>query len=57
MPARSPWPAALGTGHLVTWDGWGHTWLLNGSTDACMQQVVDGYLETRTVPAAGTTCQ
>ncbi len=47
---------ALGTGHLVTWDGWGHTWLLNGSTDACMQQVVDGYLETRTVPAAGTTC-
>jgi pimeloyl-ACP methyl ester carboxylesterase len=47
---------ALGTGHLVTWDGWGHTWLLNGSTDPCMQQVVDGYLETRTVPAAGTTC-
>jgi pimeloyl-ACP methyl ester carboxylesterase len=47
---------ALDTGHLVTWDGWGHTWLLNGSTDACMQQVVDGYLETRTVPAAGTTC-
>ncbi|HEY1733978.1 MAG TPA: alpha/beta hydrolase [Acidimicrobiales bacterium] len=46
----------LGTGHLVTWNGWGHTWLLNGSTDACMQQVVDGYLGTRTVPPAGTTC-
>ncbi|HVX23029.1 MAG TPA: alpha/beta hydrolase [Acidimicrobiales bacterium] len=46
----------LGSGHLVTWDGWGHTWLLNGSSDGCMQAVVDAYLATLTVPAAGTTC-
>lgn len=46
----------LGSGHLVTWDGWGHTWLLNGSSDGCMQGVVDAYLLTGTVPAAGTTC-
>jgi pimeloyl-ACP methyl ester carboxylesterase len=46
----------LGTGHLVTWQGWGHTWLLNGSSDTCMQAVVDGYLGTLTVPAAGTSC-
>lgn len=47
---------ALGSGHLVTWEGWGHTWLLNGSTDICMQQLVDAYLQTLTVPAAGATC-
>ncbi|MGH9017473.1 MAG: alpha/beta fold hydrolase, partial [Acidimicrobiales bacterium] len=31
--------AAIG-GRLVTYVGYGHTWLLNGSSDACMQAVV-----------------
>jgi pimeloyl-ACP methyl ester carboxylesterase len=47
---------ALGGGHLVTWKGWGHTWLLNGSSDQCMDRVVDAYLISSQVPASGTTC-
>jgi hypothetical protein len=47
---------SLGSATLVTWRGWGHTWLLNGSTDTCMRQVVDAYLVGLRTPAAGTTC-
>ncbi len=46
----------LGGAHLVTWRGWGHTWLLNGSSDQCMDRVVDAYLVSGQVPASGTTC-
>lgn len=42
---------------LVTWEGWGHTWLLNGSSDPCMQQVLSAYLVHVQAPAAGTTCR
>jgi len=47
----------MGGAHLVTWRGWGHTWLLNGSSDACMDQVVNAYLVSGKVPANGTTCE
>jgi len=41
-------------GRMVTYVGYGHTWLLNGSADACMQAVVGAYLVSGTLPAAGT---
>lgn len=47
----------FGSATEVTWDGWGHTWLLSGSSDACMQQVVARYLLTRSLPPTGTTCR
>ncbi len=47
--------AALGRARLLTWDGDGHTWLLNGSSDPCMASAVTGYLVSGTMPAA-TTC-
>ena len=40
----------------LTWAGWGHTWLLSGSTDRCMQAHVNHYLLTGVLPAAGTVC-
>jgi pimeloyl-ACP methyl ester carboxylesterase len=40
----------------LTWNGWGHTWLLSGSTDACMQQDVTTYLLDGALPAPGTVC-
>jgi len=40
----------------LTWDGWGHTWLLSGSGDPCMQQRVTAYLVDGTLPPAGTVC-
>ena len=43
-------------GRLVTYEGYGNTWLLNGSTDACMQRVVGAYLVDGTLPPAGTRC-
>jgi pimeloyl-ACP methyl ester carboxylesterase len=43
-------------GRLVTYVGYGHTWLLNGSSDACMQAVVGSYLSDGTLPAPGTRC-
>lgn len=42
---------------LVTWVGWGHTWLLNGSGDGCMVNVVDGYLIGQRLPKPGTQCR
>ncbi len=41
----------------VTWDGWGHTWLLNGSQDDCMQTIVNRYLLDGHLPPRGTTCR
>ena len=36
--------AAIPSARLLTWRGWGHTWLLSGYTDGCMQQRVTTYL-------------
>ena len=47
--------SAIG-GRLVTYVGYGHTWLLNGSTNACMQAVVGDYLVAGRLPAPGTRC-
>ncbi len=41
---------------LITWKGWGHTWLLSGSGDACMQQVVTTYLTGGGPPPSDTVC-
>ena len=41
---------------LVVWQGWGHTWLLSGSTDRCMQGLVTDYLTTGHLPPTGTRC-
>ncbi len=43
-------------GRLVTYVGYGHTWLLNGSANACMQAIVASYLTNGTLPAPGTRC-
>lgn len=48
--------SALGRARLVTWRGWGHTWILNGPGDPCMVALVRGYLVDGRVPGAGTTC-
>ncbi|MDA8293328.1 MAG: alpha/beta hydrolase [Actinomycetota bacterium] len=46
----------LASGVLVEWEGYGHTWLLNGSTDACMRALVSRYLVAGIAPANGTRC-
>lgn len=46
----------LASGVLVTWKGWGHTWLLNGSSDVCMANLVSSYFLHRTTPSNGRTC-
>ncbi len=43
-------------GRLVTYVGYGHSWLLNGSANVCMQDVVSTYLVQGQLPAAGTRC-
>jgi hypothetical protein len=40
----------------LTWQGWGHTWLLTGATNSCMQQHLSAYLVDGARPAAGTVC-
>jgi pimeloyl-ACP methyl ester carboxylesterase len=47
--------SAIG-GRLVTYVGYGHSWLLNGSANACMQSVVGDYFVSGTLPARGTRC-
>jgi pimeloyl-ACP methyl ester carboxylesterase len=42
---------------LLTWDGWGHTWLLSGPDDACMSRAVTTYLTGGGLPPAGTVCR
>ena len=44
------------TASMVTWRGWGHTWLLSGSADACMQGLVTTYLSGGGLPPSGTVC-
>ncbi|MGD0312671.1 MAG: alpha/beta hydrolase [Acidimicrobiales bacterium] len=48
--------AAFPTASLAIWRGWGHTWLLSGSSDGCMQHVVTSYLIDGELPASGTRC-
>jgi len=48
--------SAIG-GRLVTYVGYGHTWLLNASTNVCMQDVVKAYLVRGVLPAKGTRCE
>jgi hypothetical protein len=43
-------------GRLVTYVGYGHSWLLNGSADVCMQNVVSNYLILGSLPAPDTRC-
>jgi len=52
----APQLAAATGGRLVTYVGYGHTWLLNGSTNPCMVNVVTSYIVDRVVPAKGTRC-
>jgi pimeloyl-ACP methyl ester carboxylesterase len=46
----------LPSSRLLTWRGWGHTWLLSGSTDLCMQRLVTNYLRGAGPPAPHTVC-
>jgi pimeloyl-ACP methyl ester carboxylesterase len=48
--------AAFPRATLLTWVGWGHTWLLSGASDACMQRLVSTYLTGGGLPPRGTTC-
>jgi pimeloyl-ACP methyl ester carboxylesterase len=43
-------------GRLVTYVGYGHSWLLNGSSNTCMQHVVSSYLIRGVLPSRGTRC-
>jgi pimeloyl-ACP methyl ester carboxylesterase len=47
--------SAIG-GRLVTFVAYGHSWLLNGSRNACMQTVVGHYFLHDALPARGTRC-
>jgi hypothetical protein len=47
--------AAVG-GRLVTYVGYGHSWLLNGSASTCMQAVVSSYFVSHVLPPEGTQC-
>lgn len=49
--------ALLPSARLLTWQGWGHTWLLSGSGDGCMQEQVTRYLDGGGLPSAGTVCR
>ena len=48
--------AAFPKASQLTWNGWGHTWLLSGGTDPCMRQRVTAYLVDGTLPPHGTVC-
>ncbi len=52
----APQLAAATGGRLVTYVGYGHTWLLNGSTNTCMDNVVTSYIVDGVVPPRGTRC-
>ena len=52
----APQLASAVGGRLVTYVGYGHTWLLNGSTNPCMDNVVTSYFVDGVVPAEGTRC-
>jgi hypothetical protein len=44
-------------GRLVTYVGYGHTWLLNGSTNVCMSNVVGNYMTSGVLPTHWTRCK
>jgi pimeloyl-ACP methyl ester carboxylesterase len=48
--------SAIG-GRLVTYVGYGHSWLLNGSMNVCMQKVVGDYFANGTLPTRGSRCE
>lgn len=48
--------AAFSDARLLTWQGFGHTWILSGSGDTCMQNWVGRYLLGSGPPPAGTVC-
>jgi pimeloyl-ACP methyl ester carboxylesterase len=52
----APQLAAATGGRLVTYVGYGHTWLLNGSTNTCMANVVTAYIVDGVLPPKGTRC-
>jgi hypothetical protein len=52
----APRLAAATGGRLVTYVGYGHTWLLNGSTNTCMDNVVTSYIIDSVLPPKGTRC-
>jgi pimeloyl-ACP methyl ester carboxylesterase len=54
-PAARDLTSAVG-GRLVTYVAYGHSWVLNGSTNACMQKVVGDYIANDALPARGTRC-
>jgi pimeloyl-ACP methyl ester carboxylesterase len=43
-------------GRLVTYVGYGHSWLLNGSANVCMQDVVSNFFLQGELPAPDTRC-
>jgi pimeloyl-ACP methyl ester carboxylesterase len=49
--------AAIPSARLLTWRGWGHTWLLSGFSDPCMQQRVTDYLVGGVLPPTGYVCR
>ena len=52
----APRLASAAGGRLVTYVGYGHTWLLNGSTNACMASVVTAYFVGGVIPPKGMRC-
>ena len=52
----APQLAAAVGGRFVTYVGYGHTWLLNGSGNACMDTIVTAYFLHGVVPAKSTRC-
>jgi pimeloyl-ACP methyl ester carboxylesterase len=48
--------ALLPASRLLTWRGWGHTWLLSGSADPCMQRLVTNYLFGTGPPPPHSVC-
>jgi len=43
-------------GRVVTYVGYGHSWLLNGSSNTCMQHVVSHYFIGGALPRPNTRC-
>ena len=54
--APATWPPPIPTPSQLTWVGWGHTWLLSGSSDTCVQAAVSRYLAGGGLPPPGTVC-
>jgi len=48
--------AAFTNARLLTWQGYGHTWILSGSGNTCMQHWVSRYLLGGGLPPARTVC-